>query len=188
MRRRDAIALVSNNQHRPGSVATHLDFDSAALVIAPVADCVADQIVGQLQQLSKVAGDRRQILIDFRRDPAAAPVEQGCGILNRNPRDFGEVDLLFRRPEPVRLNSRQTHQVLDDPQHAAGLDLNGCAETRTHFLVDWAIFGQRFGISNDGRQGCSKFMAGIGDKVRAHSLCRAQGRSIRQPDQHRASG
>ena len=76
---------------------------------------------------------------------------------------------LARLPEAVGLDSRQAHQVLDDPQHPRGFRSDGPGEFSSEVRRD-VIVRQRFRKTADRGERGAKLVAGIGDEIDAHSF------------------
>src|SRR5213595_2394944 len=95
------IPSVVDGQQCAITVASHLDDDGCILLSAAITDCVADKVVRSLKQLSKVARDRREAVLNLEFDGAVALLDQGRSMVRCQARDFAEIDCFARRQESL---------------------------------------------------------------------------------------
>jgi len=84
------------------------------------------------------------------------------------------------------LDPRQAHQIVDYALHAPRFAVDGFAEAGTEAVVQRTFLCQRFPIADQRGERGTKFMAGVGDEIRAHPLGRDDVAAVGQTDQHLA--
>ena len=79
----DAVAMISHHEQGARSFAPHRYIDQAMLRVAAITQGIADEIVGELQQLAEITAHLRDVGSEVGANRAMPPFEQRRRVLDR---------------------------------------------------------------------------------------------------------
>ena len=173
-------AMIGDGNDDPASFAPRGDLDAGIGPFAAVAERIAQQIVEHLDELAAVAAHWTKVWGEVDGELAARAARIGDGRLDH----FVDRDRLVRRDEAVGFDTREAHQILDDPQHPPRFVADGAAEGGTRLGRQILLVRQRFGIAEHRRERRAQLVAGIGNEIDTHLFCGDGFRPVSHPDEH----
>ena len=180
---RDPLALVDHRNAQQIAAAV-LDPHPHRRIRAAIFERVHDQVAEQLDELRAIAQHIGRFGLALHRQRCAARRDQlgkaGAHLLDHRH----DVDRIARRGEPVRLDPRQRHEIVDQAAHPRRLVQHDAKEAVASLGVSAGV-GVLQGLdeAEDRGERRTQFVACIGDEIGAHLLGGAQLAEIGQPDQ-----
>jgi len=113
--------------------------DFGAVGPTTVTDGVGEKILEQLDQLVEVARNIGEVRVEFGPQLATARIGHKTRVGDRRVQDICHAYDLGGPYEPIGVEPREAHQILDDPKHSLRLVTDGAREARAKLL--WKLFG-----------------------------------------------
>ena len=96
-----------------------------------------------------IAENRRDIAFNFEPNFRTRGTSSRLQLFDSRPREVDDRESLCRSHKAIGFDTRQAHQVLDDPKHPSGLGPDSLTESNAAFPIDIVIVGQGLGIAED---------------------------------------